>query len=81
MMIKPRNKFSPEVLARAVQMVFDHETEYPSHWASMVSIATKIGCAPQSLNDWVKAADNDGGRKLSVTTDMAAQLKALEREK
>jgi transposase len=80
MMIKPRNKFSPEVRARAVRMVFDHETEYPSRWTAMVSIAAKIGCTPQSLNDWVKAADVDGGRKPGVTTDMAAKLKALERE-
>jgi transposase len=80
MMTKPRNKFSPEVRARAVRMVFGHETEHPSRWAAMASIAAKIGCTPQSLNDWGKAADVDGGRKPGVTTGMAAKLKALERE-
>ena len=46
----------------------------------MVSIATKIGCTPQTLNEWVKKAEVDSGRKPGLTTDMAAKMKALERE-
>ena len=37
-------KFSPEVRERAVRMVFDHQGEYASQWAAMVSIGAKIGC-------------------------------------
>ena len=77
---KTMNKFSSEVRARAVGMVMDHETEHPSRWAAMVSIAGKIGCTPHTLNEWVKKAEVDSGRKPGVTTDMAAQMKALERE-
>jgi transposase len=46
----------------------------------VVSIAAKIGCTPQTLNEWVKKAEVDSGRKPGLTTDMAAKLKALERE-
>jgi transposase len=74
------NKFSPEVRSRAVRMVLDHEGEHASRWASVVSIAAKIGCTPQTLNEWVKKAEVDSGRKPGLTTDMAAKLKALERE-
>lgn len=76
MTTKPRNKFLPEVRARAVLMVFDHETEYPSRWAAMISIATKIGFTPQSLNDWVKAVGLQGvirGKPVKTTVqDKAA---------
>ena len=79
-MSKTTNKFSPEVRARAVRMVLDHEGEHASRWAAVSSIAAKIGCTAQTLNEWVKKAEVDSGRKPGLTTNMVAKLKALERE-
>ena len=74
------NKFSPELRNRAVRMVREHAGEHPSRWASMVSIAGKIGCSPHTLREWVQKADRDSGRSPDAAPDMAAKLKALERE-
>jgi len=74
------NKFSPEVRARAVRMVLDHEGEHPSRWAAVVSISEKIGCVPQTLHEWVKKSEVDNGKRAGVPTDVAEKLKALERE-
>jgi transposase len=74
------NKFSPEVRDRAVRMVLDHEGQHPSRWAAISLIAGKIGCSPHTLLEWVKKADRDSGRLPGVPSDVAAKLKALERE-
>ena len=56
-MSKTTNKFAPEVRDRAIRMVLDHERDYPSRWATVVSIAEKIGCSPPTLHEWVKKAE------------------------
>jgi transposase len=58
----------------------DHEHEHASRWAAIVSIAGKIGCTSQTLNEWLKKADRDSGRTPGLTGEMATKLKALERE-
>lgn len=72
------NKFSPEVRERAVRMVQEHRGKYPL-WAAIESIAPKIGCVPQTLNEWVKRAEVDAGVAEGITSSDAQRMKELER--
>ena len=77
---KTSNKYSPEVRTRAVRMVMEHEAEHPSRWAAISSIAAKIGCSAHTLNEWVKRAEVDSGKRAGLPSDVAEKMKALERE-
>jgi len=79
-MSNTQKRYSREVRERAIRMVREHGKDYPSRWACIESIAEKIGCTAQTLSDWVKQAEIDGGQRAGVSTDMAERLKALERE-
>ena len=79
-MSKQLKQFSPEVRERAVRMVREHRGEYPSLWATIESSAPKIGCVPQTLNEWVKRDQIDSGVREGITTSEREQMKALERE-
>lgn len=62
-------KFSPEVRSRAVRLVLEHEGEHPSWWTTMVSIAGKIGCSAHTLNEWVKKAEVETGKRAGVPAE------------
>ena len=79
-MNKKSNRFSLEVAERAVRMVQEHRGEYPSLWACIESIAPKIGCVPQALNDWVKQQEVATGTRDGLGTDERERIKCLERE-
>ena len=61
-------------------MVLEHGGAHRSRWAAVSSIAAKIGCTAQSLNEWVKKAEIDSGVRAGIPSEAAERLKALERE-
>ncbi|MGD2847599.1 IS3 family transposase, partial [Escherichia coli] len=55
--------------------------EYDSQWATICSIAPKIGCTPETLRVWVRQHERDtGGGDGGLTTAERQRLKELERE-
>ena len=75
-----RTRYSPEVKERAVRMVMEHTSEHSSQWATICSIAEKIGCSPESLRKWVQRAERDQGLRPGPTTAELDRIKELERE-
>jgi transposase len=73
-------RYSPEVRERAVRLVFEHQGEHESQWAAIESIASKIGCTPETLRKWVRQAETDQGVRGGASSSDRERLKQLERE-
>ena len=73
-------RYPVEVRERAVRMVLEHEGQYDSQWAAISSVAQKLGMTPETLRQWVRRAEIDGGLRAGVSTEERARVKELERE-
>jgi transposase len=74
------SKYSGEVRERAVRLVLEQAAAYESQWAAIRSVATKLGCGPETLRKWVRQAERDLGRRAGLTGSERERLKELERE-
>ena len=74
------SKYPAEVQERAVRLVFEQRPTHPSEWATITSIASKMGCKPETLRRWVRQAQRDNGERAGLTTSERERLKQLQRE-
>jgi transposase len=73
-------RYSPEIRERAVRMVLEQQTEHSSQWATIQSIASKLGCTSETLRRWVRQTERDLGIRNGMTSADRERLKKLERE-
>jgi len=66
-------KYTPEVRERAVRLVREHRSEYPSLWAAVESIAPKIGCSAHTLLEWIRRDEVDAGTRPGVTSAVSGR--------
>ena len=76
-MRKTTNRFSAEVRERAVRLVLDDQGRHGSRRQAVPSIPSKIGGAPQTLNDGVSKAAVDSGKRAGVSSEMAGKSEPL----
>src|SRR5690606_29070478 len=78
--MKKRPGYSPEVRERAVRLVLTTEKDHNSRWAAITSVATKIGCTPETLRAWINCVESNSAAPSSAGSSESERIKALERE-
>ena len=78
--MEKQKRYSKELRERAVRLVFEQTSAHHSQWETIVSIAAKIGCVPESLRRWVRQAERDLGKRDGPTTEERSRIKELEKE-
>ena len=53
-------KISPEVKARAVRMVAEHQQDYPSVTAAAAAVAKQLGLGRETVRQWVARRSRGG---------------------
>jgi transposase len=71
-------KIDPELKARAVRLVTEHQQEYPSLTAAAEAVARQLGVGKESVRRWVLQAQVDGGQRPGATSAELAEIKALK---
>src|SRR5665648_371907 len=71
-------KIDPELKARAVRMVTEHQQEYASLTAAAAAVARKLGVGGESVRRWVVQAQVDAGQRQRPTSVELAEIKALK---
>lgn len=56
------SRYSPEFRERAVRMLQEKQDQHVSRWATLNSIAGKVGCTAETLRKWVKHTEIDQGK-------------------
>ena len=75
-----RSRFSQEVRERAIRLVLDSQNDRGSQWEAIGSVASKIGCSPETLRKWVRQAECDQGIRGGLSTAERERAAELERE-
>ncbi len=75
-----RQTYTPEIKERAVRMLIEASSDYPSTWLAIRAIASKIGCTPETLRSWHKKhIDQTIPASVQAQSDKE-RIKELERE-
>ena len=75
-----RQTYTPEIKERAVRMLIEASSDYPSTWSAIQAIAPKIGCTPETLRSWHKKyIDQTIPASVQAQSDKE-RIKELERE-
>ena len=75
------SKYPRELRERAVRLVIESKEQYSSEFEAIRSIAAKLGIgSPETLRNWVRQFEIDGGVRAGRTSEELAEIRELKRE-
>ena len=78
-MAAPR-KYGDELRERATRMAVELRRDPATRSGAIARVAGQLGMHPETLRNWVRQAEIDGGNRPGTTTSDAERLAQLERE-
>ena len=78
--MRTNKRYSPKIRERVVRIVFEHQHEHGSQWATTESISAKIGRTAKTLRRRVRQSEIDEGKRGGISTSERERFKELERE-
>jgi transposase len=75
-----QRRYPPELRERAVRMVREAIAQGGESFGVVTRVARQLGIGPESLRNWVKQTEIDGGQRPGVTTEERRRIAELERE-
>ena len=72
-------KGSPELKARAVRLVVEHQQDYPSQTAAAQAVAKQLGLGRETVRRWVVQAEVADGERAGVASP-TTEIKRLKAE-
>ena len=73
-------KIDPQLRARCVRLVREHQQEYPTLTAATAAVARQEGVSRESVRRWLAQADVDDGARPGVTSEESAEVNRLNAE-
>ena len=73
-------KYGDELRERATRIAVELRQEPATRSGAIARVAGQLGMHPETLRNWVRQAEIDGGARAGTTTSDAERLAQLERE-
>jgi transposase len=76
-----QKRYPPELRERGVRMVLELIDQQGGERHGVITrVARQLGVGTESLRNWVRQAEIDGGTRAGTTTEDSARIAALEKE-
>lgn len=73
-------KIDPELRARAVRLVTEHQQDYPSMTAAAEAVGKQLGVSTESVRRWLVQAQVDAGDREGITSVEREEIRRLKAE-